>query len=198
MSDIEHKKALLRDEIRALRKAVPWAITMAASETIKKTVSSTPEYQNARWIALYASLPEELPLRVLFEEAIENERGIVFPRCCEDGTLDFVPVTRWADLLPGSRGVLEPPADAAAVALNAEDLVIVPGVVFGAGGHRLGLGQGYYDRTFPPESLGVPTLFGVGYEFQVVDHVPHTTHDRAVDAVITEDRMRTMKASPSQ
>jgi 5-formyltetrahydrofolate cyclo-ligase len=107
---------------------------------------------------------------------------------------------RWEALRPGAYGVLEPPADSAAIPLGAGDLVLVPGVAFDAAGYRLGRGKGYYDRSFARPRGGAehPLLLGVGYEFQVVAVVPHGVRDRRLDAVVTERAVRWVGGDEAQ
>jgi 5-formyltetrahydrofolate cyclo-ligase len=70
------------------------------------------------------------------------------------------------------------------------DLVLVPGIAFDAQGYRLGHGLGCYDAAFPPGAASPPLLFGVAYEFQIVESVPHGSRDRRVDAIVTERTIR--------
>ena len=104
----------------------------------------------------------------------------------EGRTLVFVRVERWQDLVRGRFDLLEPPSGGTAVSLEAEDAVVVPGVAFDARGWRLGRGGGYYDRTFPPGRPG-PLLIGAAFTRQRVEEVPHDSHDRSMDAIVTED-----------
>lgn len=52
------------------------------------------------------------------------------------------------------------------------DLVMVPLVAFGQQGHRVGMGGGYYDRTFSflryRQHWRRPLLLGTAYEFQCI------------------------------
>jgi 5-formyltetrahydrofolate cyclo-ligase len=65
------------------------------------------------------------------------------------------------------------------------DILLVPLLAFDARGRRLGYGAGYYDSTI--ESLpGVFTL-GIAYAAQEVDEVPAGPHDKALDAIATEN-----------
>ena len=65
------------------------------------------------------------------------------------------------------------------------DLVVVPGVAFTAGGHRLGQGGGWYDRFLPGLRPGV-TRIGVCFAECLVDDLPTETHDVTMDLVITD------------
>jgi 5-formyltetrahydrofolate cyclo-ligase len=74
--------------------------------------------------------------------------------------------------------------------LASEDLVVVPGLGFDAAGWRLGQGGGHYDRTFPAELREAgPRLVGFAFDVQLVPRVPHDSHDRMMDAIVTERRI---------
>ena len=68
--------------------------------------------------------------------------------------------------------------------------MVVPGLAFDSKGNRLGHGKGYYDRAFANGAGESPVLVGFGYEFQVVDEVPHGEMDRRMDAIVTERAIR--------
>lgn len=84
-----------------------------------------------------------------------------------------------------ARGPWEPPAIAPALPLEAQDVVLVPGLGFDRHGGRIGRGGGCYDRTFPPGVRG-PTLVALAFAWQVIDRVPAGPHDRRMDAIVTE------------
>jgi len=73
------------------------------------------------------------------------------------------------------------------------DLVLVPLVAFDAAGNRLGMGGGFYDRTFAylrNRALWKrPLLIGVAYEFQRLDALPSQTWDIPLQGVATEKRL---------
>lgn len=88
-------------------------------------------------------------------------------------------------LTAGPHGVRQPapacirPVDPATI-----DLVVVPGVGFDAGGHRLGHGLGYYDRFLRHLPSQTPRI-GLAFPCQLVPRVPHTTRDAVLTAVVT-------------
>jgi len=139
-----------------------------------------------RW-ALFASLRSEVWMRPLFE-AIRRGGGVpLVPRVRGD-RLDFVAVRDWGDLRSGVFGVPRPSAGRDAYRLAPGDVVILPGLAFDRAGHRLGRGHGFYDRTFAAVAPS-PLRIGACYHFQLLDHVPHGSHDRRVDAIVTERGM---------
>jgi len=65
------------------------------------------------------------------------------------------------------------------------DLVLVPGVAFSRGRHRLGRGGGFFDRLLSGRAAGAFKL-GVCFSFQIVEAMPTDAHDVILDAVVTE------------
>jgi len=65
----------------------------------------------------------------------------------------------------------------------------MPLVAFDKKGNRLGMGAGYYDRTFGTLSNQKIKLFGLGFEVQQVDAIPTEEWDIALDGMITEKRI---------
>ncbi len=74
------------------------------------------------------------------------------------------------------------------------DLVIMPLVAFDNQGHRLGMGGGFYDRSFAFKNGSWqrkrPVLMGIAYQFQQVDTLPRQPWDVPLDAVVTETRIK--------
>jgi 5-formyltetrahydrofolate cyclo-ligase len=139
-----------------------------------------------RW-ALFASLRSEVSLRPLFD-AIRRAGGVPLMPRVRGRRLEFVAVRDWADLRPGALGVLQPFAGRGAQRLIPGDVVVLPGLAFDRMGRRLGRGQGFYDRTFAT-AAPTPLRIGACYDFQLVERVPHGSHDRRVDAIVTERGM---------
>jgi 5-formyltetrahydrofolate cyclo-ligase len=93
------------------------------------------------------------------------------------------------DLIPGSRGILEPNPDRCkTVPIEFIDIAIIPGTAFDEKGGRVGSGEGYYDRMIP--KLPVTTRkVALAFEFQILPQIPMTSHDKHVDMIITEERV---------
>jgi len=177
------EKEPLRREMAARRRRIPPAQAEAAAERCRELLLDLEWLARARRIALYAALPGEIPTRALFESLAARGCELLLPRTVGD-RLEFAPAGRWSDLRPGRLGILEP-AGAPATPLAEGDLVLVPGLAFDHQGWRLGRGGGYYDRALA--AAGRARVVGLAYAFQLVDAVPHDSHDRPVDAIVTEE-----------
>ena len=66
------------------------------------------------------------------------------------------------------------------------DLLLMPLVAVDRGGHRLGQGGGFYDRTIARAAGPPPVTVGVAFAEQVVDAVPRGMFDRPLDLVLTD------------
>jgi 5-formyltetrahydrofolate cyclo-ligase len=96
------------------------------------------------------------------------------------------------ELVGGRFGLSEPADTAPEVAASALDAVLVPGLAFDAQGRRLGLGGGFYDRTFSQARRSQarrPPLFGFCSDLQGVSACPSGPEDVPVDLVVTESRV---------
>ena len=189
-SQLIESKRRLREQISQLRKDVAAAESARAGQAAARALMDLELARRAKQIALYAALSDELPTRPLFDAVVEKTGAALLPRTADPLGLEFFAVARWEDLRPGTFGVLEPRNDGTAVRLMPGDLVVVPGVAFDEDGYRLGHGKGYYDRAFAAELGDAPTLVGFGYEFQIVDAVPHDHRDRQMDAIVTDRKVR--------
>ena len=81
-------------------------------------------------------------------------------------------------------GIKEPWDDAPVVD---PDILIVPLACFDRGGHRIGYGAGYFDKTIRAlRGKKSITAVGVAFSAQEIPHVPATAFDEKLDLVLTE------------
>lgn len=73
------------------------------------------------------------------------------------------------------------------------DLVVMPLLAFDLAGNRLGMGGGYYDRSFAFKMRDgqkrKPTLLGIAYQFQQVTSLPAKPWDVPLDAIVTDTQL---------
>lgn len=67
------------------------------------------------------------------------------------------------------------------------DVILVPGLAFDKQGHRLGRGQGYYDKALAKLMAGDKRALFVGLSMdeQIQSSIPHEKHDVAMDYLCT-------------
>jgi 5-formyltetrahydrofolate cyclo-ligase len=159
---------------------------MQDADTIICTrVMARPEWEKADTICLYFSREDEVDTKPLLAAALSAEKIVVFPRIVRD-TLVLHRISSIKDFSRGRYHILEPKKTTPIVDTKSVDLFIVPGVAFDQNGNRLGHGKGYYDKLL----AGNPAAkIGLGYAFQMVAEVPHTSYDVPMTIVVTEEGM---------
>jgi len=184
---VAEAKQRLRRQIRDLRRHVEPTRRVEVGDAVARHVLGWQGLRPGRRVLLHAALPDEVPTEGLMRALLLRGHPILLPRAGPAGRLEFAAITELSAPVEGPFGALEPPSDELAVILDAEDLVLLPGVAFDRFGRRLGRGGGWYDRSLPPD---VHDLFGIAFEFQLVDRVPATALDRRVRGVFSERGLR--------
>lgn len=150
-----------------------------ASQQIFAKIATLPAFENAKVVALFASLHDE-PQTEQFIAEWHGRKRIVLPRC-EGEVMNFYDYS--PDVMEsGSFGINEPqgvePCRPSEI-----DFMVIPGVAFTPDGRRLGRGKGFYDRYLSQEEFAAITV-GICFREQVVDDIPSESHDKVVESVI--------------
>lgn len=135
-------------------------------------------------MGLYAAVDNELCPRPAALELLDRGIGLAYPRVLPgQRALSFHLVDHPDALVRGTFGIPEPPSGTQAIALDDIGLFLVPGIAFDRRGHRLGWGRGHYDATLAQSTA---TRIGFAHALQLVELVPSTSRDLAMDIVITD------------
>ena len=129
----------------------------------------------------------------LVMRARSDGREIYLPVLPEgDGPMGFLPYAQDAALTPNRFGIPEPPADPKRMRPGNEiDLVLTPLVAFDLKGNRIGMGAGFYDRTFAflkDTTRSRSPLIGYAYECQKRDAIDPQAWDIPLAGVATEQQ----------
>jgi 5-formyltetrahydrofolate cyclo-ligase len=126
-------------------------------------------------------------------DAIWRRGKVTWLPCLGKPKLRFRKYTRETPLQRGSFGIHEP-ARGAFRSIRRLDVILTPLVVFDAVGNRMGMGGGFYDRTFAflkrRAAWRRPKLIGIAFECQQVDEVPVESWDVPLDGILTERGFR--------
>jgi 5-formyltetrahydrofolate cyclo-ligase len=178
---------LLRRDLRARRRAIPAAARIAAADALAERLLALPFAPQAGHVAGYWALDGEIALH---RWQLSLPAGVRYCLPVLHGeVLRFAPWRPGAPLTANRYGIPEPdlaledtlPAEAMA-------LVATPLVGFAPDCSRLGMGAGWYDRSFAfrQRQAPPPWLVGVGFAAQQVDALPVQPWDVPVDAICTE------------
>jgi len=169
-------------------------------------------FKQAKRIGLYLDAFGEVPTRFIIELSFKLRKSVYLPVVWRDGY-----ALRWARIdhrvwqaqrIPRhSYGMLQPVPQRGITAQQL-DVVILPLVAFDSQGHRLGMGGGFYDRTFAHHSEPTshskkhrhfsrcrrtrlkPLRLGLAYDFQRVPALPAQKWDVSIHAVLTPNGLR--------
>jgi len=102
--------------------------------------------------------------------------------------LRFAPWTPDSLLRKNRFGILEPAIATEQLLVPAAlELVLVPLVAFDAQCNRIGMGGGYYDRSFAGHTAGgAQSLVGIAHELQKIEMLAMQPWDVTLDCVVTE------------
>jgi len=141
-----------------------------------------------RRVAGYLAFQGEIDVAMVMDDARAKGANTYVPML--DGeTLRFAP---WSNTIATRRnrfGIVEPDVPAQEwVLADTLDAVLVPLVAFDDNGNRLGMGGGFYDKTFSlrREQRHKPWLIGVAHSLQRQDCVHSDWWDVPLDAIVTD------------
>ena len=188
------ERRALRREMRRRRRALSVAQRRDAARALSVRLAASRWFLNSRTIAVYLSNDGEVDLLPLVERAWLMGKRTFLPRLFGPRLwfLPFHPQSR----LAGNRYSIPEPVEPARRRIRpmSLDLVLFPLVAFDSDGNRLGMGAGYYDRTFEAARRRSvwpgPKRIGVAYEIQRVDTLPAAEWDVPLDAIVTERATR--------
>ncbi|MGI9329078.1 MAG: 5-formyltetrahydrofolate cyclo-ligase [Gammaproteobacteria bacterium] len=180
--------AELRSKLVRQRRALPPQLAHQAGYAASVHAWQLPVMQRARRIAAYLAVNSEIDCGALIETAWSRGREVYLPVLQGQGL--FFRRYRPKSLLTPNRFAIPEPSEEPLLRATALDVVIAPLVAFDRVGNRLGMGGGYYDRTFSflryRKSWRHPRLLGFAYDMQAVNSLPAQSWDVPLDAVVTE------------
>jgi len=188
----------IRARILAARRALdPAQRSRLSAETCRRFLELHRHVPEQRWrgarVALYRALAihAELDPMALEREWSRLGARLHFARVTDTvgRMMEMVEVPEPQDpasWVSGAYGMSEPRAALAACDPSELDLILIPGVAFGPGGERIGLGGGFYDRYLPRAARAF--RLSLAFDLQIVGALPRQPWDQGVDLVVTEGR----------
>ena len=187
--DKESQKNKLRSQLQQQRNALTTAQQAFTSQKICQQVSQANCFKDARHIAFYTPVKGEatpLPLQA------EANKSFYLPVLSTENKfhLNFIKIDNNTKYKNNIYAIPEPiytPQDI--IPATQLDLVIMPLVAADKKGHRMGMGGGYYDRSFAfklDSNADFPKLLGFAYDFQLVDKLIAESWDVPLDFIATD------------
>jgi 5-formyltetrahydrofolate cyclo-ligase len=134
-------------------------------------------------VSLFKSMPDEISTHEIDAFLILRKIGRAVPHINATKALVFMK-------LPPHQAIDDnkvcSPTPSTIIDIDSIDVILVPGLAFDKHGHRLGRGQGYYDRALGKPKKK-PLLVGLAMDEQIVQHIPTEEHDVVMDYLCTPD-----------
>lgn len=184
----------LRQEIRQQRRAITPAEAVECAEQLAHRTARHALVLQSQRVAAYLAADGEIDPYPLMQSLWESGKTIYLPVLVPFSNrklwfAEFKPT----DTLAFNRFGIPEPVRRRLIKPCALDLVLTPLVAFDSSGHRVGMGGGYYDRSFAflrrRRYWRKPRLLGLAYELQKQTSIKANDWDIPLDAVATEARI---------
>lgn len=188
LSLLEQKREL-RKHMRRSRRSLSIRQQQQAAQNLKRQLNQTSHFKFAKHIALYLASDGEVNTELAIQQAWQKGQVVYLPVLdpIRKGFLWFVEYSPTSRMRTNRFGIAEPdPKYNRRVKSRFLQVVAFPLVAFDAHGNRLGMGGGFYDRSFEfCRKPGVkPKLFGFAHQCQQVESLPTEPWDIQLAGVI--------------
>ena len=175
-------KNQLKESLLEKRNSLPKEEIIEKSIKIQDSLFNLEQYKKSKTIMFFVSFNSEINTHDMIKLALKN-KTVVIPKVAHHEIEPSV-IIDFDNLIAGKFGVLEP-IETMKIAYKNIDLVLVPGIAFDIGGHRIGYGFGFYDKFLKkvPKAIKI----GLAFDFQIVDKILAEQHDVPVDFIVTEE-----------
>ena len=189
-------KRQLRQQKRQFRRDLSNHAQKSHADEVAHHLTSLPQFIRSHRVALYFSADGEIDTTPLLQQLRNLGKKSYYPALHNSRTprLWFIEHRLGESLTTNRFSIPEP-----SIKLRQPtkpwtlDLVIMPLVAFDTNCNRMGMGGGYYDRTFAYLKKGhlwqKPLLIGVAHECQQAEQLACEAWDVPLDAVVTEKKV---------
>jgi 5-formyltetrahydrofolate cyclo-ligase len=186
---IDKAKVTIRKLIIQKRKALNDSKKNEKSLVITQRLLDMGEFKASKAVFCFLSTAHEVKTEEIILKAFRLGKDVLVPLLNpQEGNMQVVRVSRDAQFVIGKYGVREPSLEAGeVVSSSCIDFVVTPGLAFDTFGNRIGYGGGHYDKLFKNISNDVMRV-AVGYDFQIIESVPHSDFDESVHFIVTETK----------
>jgi 5-formyltetrahydrofolate cyclo-ligase len=182
-----------RQQLRALRRSLSRHQRRQRADALCQHLFNQPLFTNSRRLAVYLPSDGEVDTTTIIARAWDLGKQVYLPVLLPylHNRLWFARYTPDTRLVSNRFGIAEPEVvHRQRVEPHALDLVLTPLVGFDARGNRLGMGGGFYDRSFAflqrRKIWRKPRLVGLAYDFQQLPQLPSQPWDVPLTAVVTD------------
>ena len=181
-------KSELRKIMIEKRRCMPKSEWENKSRLVQQKLLLCDKFAAAKSIMLYVDCNNEVETRTIISKCIDGGKQVFVPVVRENHTMLAARVTSADfenDYSKNRYGIFEPKTIIPQPPSDIE-LIIAPMVVADKNMRRLGYGGGYYDRFLENTDAYIT---GLCFDFQIVDFLPHDSHDKTMNQIITDKQI---------
>lgn len=202
MSQTKLQKAVIRKQMRRARRSLSHADQIRASKNLFRSLKLSGLLLKHQHIALYIGSDGELDPWYFADQLTAIGKRCYLPVISpsKEVSMHFRYATPDSYLKNNRYGIAEPDLKhSTAIPNPLLSLVLMPLVAFDSQGNRLGMGGGYYDRTFqtrPDQDKSLTRqakLVGIAHDFQRLEALPTEPWDIPLDMVLTDQAIYRFK-----
>jgi 5-formyltetrahydrofolate cyclo-ligase len=187
----------LRNRLKIRRESVTSSHRIIAARRSAKHLRANRIFRHAKHVACYLDQYGEFPTKRLIQLTCHRRKKLYLPllQASPANSLLFAEYRPGMLMRKNRFGIPEPlPLRQKILQPKQLDLVIMPLVGFDAQGHRLGMGGGYYDRSFgfrlKKRFVRKPFLLGLAFDVQQTESLQAQPWDVPLDGILTESGFR--------
>jgi 5-formyltetrahydrofolate cyclo-ligase len=183
----------LRKKLKEQRAKLSVHDQTLASKKITEQLSQNILFQQSSTIAGYIATQREINPALLLKKALDKHKGCYLP-ILQENRLIFSAYDTNTLFNNNAFNIPEPLFSKESLIEPCDlDLVLVPLLGFTTEGQRLGMGGGFYDRSFSflltKTRPSKPYLLGLAYEWQKLATFAACSWDVPLNAIITEKKV---------
>lgn len=185
------QRKVCRSKRKALSSSYRKQATLAATNNLKKL----SRFQKSKRIACYIANDGEISPHLIINFLWKKKKSCYLPvlNLLKTKKLRFLAYNQDSRLDYNRYGIAEPDTPIKnSLQTWILDLIIIPVVGFDCHGHRIGMGGGYYDRTFSylktRQYWHKPYIVGFAFDEQELIHIKTNKWDIPLNAIITPTR----------
>ncbi len=187
---ITTSRAKLRQTLRNERRKLSAGQQLHAAKQVDQLINRQRMFKRNQGIAFYWSSDGEIDPAIVLKRASTRGYHCYLPVLMPGNRLRFARYQPGGALKNNRLGIPEPRAPRRYRKAWSLGLVFLPLVGFDRKGGRLGMGGGFYDRTFAKSRLipamSKPTLVGLAHHCQEVDSLHMEQWDIPLSAIVTD------------
>lgn len=191
MTDQTSLRKLCRQQRKSLNDEQQFIHQIQATRILLRS----PLIQRAKRIAVFLSTDGELGTHWLIDKLWQQNKEVFLPVLTNfiRHPMRFATYSKQTEMQRNQFGIAEPSVHQRQLISGQQlDAVIMPLTCFDEKGNRIGMGGGFYDRTFAFKRFrqsARPLLIGWAHQCQQVEPLPNQKWDIQLNALVTEKRL---------